>query len=915
MNQAINTCITGLNNVGRGFCGYAAGIFVQSSVLIVLLLVIDFLLRKRVRAVFRYCVWMLVFVKLVLPPTLCLPTGIGYWFGDYLSTDSPVLERPTNVVQHEPVIASTPGDFALSTEVRQIQPSHISPETASPVTSAVSSLDSLTWQAVIFLLWLLGVLVLSVLLIQRMSFVKRLVAQSEPANERLLGMLEECRCQIGIGRNIELKLSNNTPSPAVCGLFKPIVLMPVSLIEKLSSDKLRAVIIHELAHIKRGDLWVNSIQTFLQIIYFYNPFVWLANAVVRRIREQAVDEMVLVSLGTGAKSYSNTLIDIAEMAFFRANLALSLISVAESKKSLERRLKHMLTRPIPKSAKVGVAGLLIVIVAGAILLPMAAAATKEKEENKARFSVTLPNGVTVDLVGICDWPEEGRRCWRPDGSELPAEIYAAKWSKSPRAGDYGFMFKVNGPEDRNFSWNKIEGTTGWEGSCKVSDAQGNELEGFEAAISDMKQGQISTTIRIGIATGPWTTIASHDGRRMKSGRQGGVLWSQAFQTYNDTHIVASSEWKKDQAERVVAIDNEGILHRTAHGSVASGQIDQLTASFHNLKVGQIEKFLYQTRPYQWATFRNVSLRPGLKTNVQVEVETVEQQEPQIETNRLVGYWSFDGNANDRNRRYNGIVHGATLIEGISGQAYHFDGEDYITIEDLSLAAFSFSAWVKTETEGLNNRRIFLLDQGRKYYALQGNTGGGLSFGIAGGTHEGDIEVNEYDWRFEPGKWTHIVVTFDGSTAKIYKDGRLTETGTITEGRLKGIVYIGGTTSHRGAFWQGAIDEVAIFDGVLSAEKIDRLYNTIRPSVRLVIGENRMTFEGKNVTWEQLPALLEKIPNRGNTVFEIAVSTKDIPLSQYDAARGRASKLVKQFGFEYLSYVGQHPLGSKAGRLM
>jgi len=302
-----------------------------------------------------------------------------------------------------------------------------------------------------------------------------------------------------------------------------------------------------------------------------------------------------------------------------------------------------------------------------------------------------------------------------------------------------------------------------------------------------------------------------------------------------------------------------------------------------------------------------------KTDVQVEAETIEQQKPQIGTTGLVGYWSFDGNANDRNGRYNGIVHGATLTEGISGQAYHFDNDDYISIEGISLGAFSFSAWVKTETENLNNRRIFLLDQGSKYYALQANIGGGLSFGIAGGTHEGDIEVNEYDWRFEPGKWTHIVVTFDGSTAKIYKDGRLTETGTITEGRLKGTAYIGGTTSHRGAFWQGAIDEVAIFDGVLSAEEIDRLYNAIRPSVRLVIGENRMTFEGKDVTWEQLPALLEKIPNRGNTVFELAVSTKDMPLSRYDAARGRASKLVERFGFEYLSYVGQHPLGSKAGQ--
>ena len=67
MNQLINAFITGLNNIGQVFWDYAATVFIQTSVLIVLLLILDFLLRKRVRAVFRYCLWTLLFVKLVLP--------------------------------------------------------------------------------------------------------------------------------------------------------------------------------------------------------------------------------------------------------------------------------------------------------------------------------------------------------------------------------------------------------------------------------------------------------------------------------------------------------------------------------------------------------------------------------------------------------------------------------------------------------------------------------------------------------------------------------------------------------------------------------------------------------------------------------------------------------------------------------
>ena len=78
--------------------------------------------------------------------------------------------------------------------------------------------------------------------------------------------------------------------------------MPTSLVEKLSPEGLRAALIHELAHIKRADLWVNAVQTVLQVIYFYNPFVWFANAIIRRTCEEAVDETVLVTLGGQAKT-------------------------------------------------------------------------------------------------------------------------------------------------------------------------------------------------------------------------------------------------------------------------------------------------------------------------------------------------------------------------------------------------------------------------------------------------------------------------------------------------------------------------------------------------------------------------------------------------------------------------------------
>ena len=99
MNPPINDLITMLNSLGNAFCDYAGSMFVQSGVLIVLLLIIDFLIRKRVRATLRYWIWMLVFIKLILPPSLSLPTGLGYWRGEILPTPTLVLDQESTVAQ------------------------------------------------------------------------------------------------------------------------------------------------------------------------------------------------------------------------------------------------------------------------------------------------------------------------------------------------------------------------------------------------------------------------------------------------------------------------------------------------------------------------------------------------------------------------------------------------------------------------------------------------------------------------------------------------------------------------------------------------------------------------------------------------------------------------------------------------
>jgi hypothetical protein len=171
---------------------------------------------------------------------------------------------------------------------------------------------------------------------------------------------------------------------------------------------------------------------------------------------------------------------------------------------------------------------------------------------------------------------------------------------------------------------------------------------------------------------------------------------------------------------------------------------------------------------------------------------------------------------------NGQINGAQYTtDEILGGVMSFDGEDdYISVSEIDLKQFTFSAWVKTEVTGssLNNRRIFLLTDGEKCYALQGNSDS-LSVYVADG-----VEVNEYNWSFAKNVWTHLALTHDGQTFKIYKNGVLTESGGIETNGVTGTLHIGGTDQHRGGFWQGLIDEVAFFSRALTNEEAAQLFS-------------------------------------------------------------------------------------------
>jgi endo-1,4-beta-xylanase len=359
-----------LNSAGKGFVGFAWPMLWQSAILVVILLAADYVLRRKVSAIFRYGLWMLVIVKLILPVSLSSPVSIGR-----------LMVMPPGLAKIAPLEkpAANPGagiqassGFAAGSHLKALSADELA-SLKRPVAFNSETGEyavSLSWQGGVFLLWAIVLSAMLLLLIQRVIFVLGLVRQSREAGRPMKEMLEDCRKTMNIGSCVGLKESPNATSPAVCGLFRPVILLPQWLSSNLDPGQFKIVLMHELAHIRRMDLWVNLVQTLLQIAYFYNPFIWLANWMIRRVREQAVDEAVQVSLGEKSPQYPEALLNIARFAFGQPAFNMRTIGVVESRSALAERIRKMLNGPAPKDGRLNLLGVLLVILIGLLMLPM-----------------------------------------------------------------------------------------------------------------------------------------------------------------------------------------------------------------------------------------------------------------------------------------------------------------------------------------------------------------------------------------------------------------------------------------------------------------------------------------------------------------------------------------------------------------
>lgn len=305
------------------------------SGIIVILLITKRIFKNLLLSQMQYHLWFLLLVLLIIP---FIPiqlnrvsqflTWTGNLRGNSFTNNRSVMGKALNS-SNSMEAANWMNDFTLS------------------VGSKTPSATGL----ILFGIWFLGIIVMSLLFIRAFLHLRTIKKSALPLqNVKVRRLYLQCLNETEIHTELPVCTTAFLNSPMMAGLFKPCIYLPIHLISNYNESEMRYILLHELQHYRHKDVLIGYFMNIAGIFYWFNPLVWYALKEMRTDREIACDTYVLKMLEEDAyKDYGNTLINYAEkmsLTSFPFSIGLS-----GSMRQMSRRIINIATYEKPTLAK------------------------------------------------------------------------------------------------------------------------------------------------------------------------------------------------------------------------------------------------------------------------------------------------------------------------------------------------------------------------------------------------------------------------------------------------------------------------------------------------------------------------------------------------------------------------------------
>jgi beta-lactamase regulating signal transducer with metallopeptidase domain len=462
--------------------------------------------------------------------------------------------------------------------------------------------------SVMLTLWAFGTaIVLARLLVGLVAVWRNGRRTVASCDDTLTELTREIATRYGIRRRVVLRVAAPGALPATWGLWRSFVILPVEAVD-WPQDRLRAILLHELAHVARCDFLVQTVARFACALHWFNPLVWLADRRLRVECEHACDDLVLAD-GLTPSNYATHLVDVLRNAQQDRRLDVSLgVLPMGRREGLEDRVRAILAferyRCTPSPRRVA----LITLAAIGFLLPLGLIRLEARAHDAPKLE-RLPQGVTIEILGVSTHPSGPTTWWGPDGTPLakapcdpPADVI-----QSPGQQVREIVARITGlPAGAALAWHPTQcKSRGMPAPAK----DGTLVSGLQGAVAEFPGDPATCTVVFDLGVGPWTTEHTSDGHGIGIEREDRAFFFGAAHETRAGTALAIAHNIADREVRLVAIDREGREHLPTSASWGGGHHLKMIDVEFSLPPDQFREYRLQSRSVGRFEIKDVALRP------------------------------------------------------------------------------------------------------------------------------------------------------------------------------------------------------------------------------------------------------------------------------------------------------------------
>jgi len=272
---------------------------------------------RQTRAQTRYWIWFSASLKFAIPFAALASLGAQ--------------------VQWRPALLATPPDWMVAIELAS-QP--FSPPLVDTVLPRAMSADGgLPFSTVAFTVWGVGCAIVLLVWLVRWQRVSAAACAGSPITS---GRVRDAFARLGAPPALPLLASDTSLEPGVFGIVRPVLLWPRDIDTRLDDDQVRAILAHELTHVRRRDNLTATMHMFVEAVFWFHPLVWWVGARLVDERERACDEEV-VRLGSEPHVYAESILKTCQFYVEAPLSCVTGVTGSDLKKRIERIMAH---RPV-----------------------------------------------------------------------------------------------------------------------------------------------------------------------------------------------------------------------------------------------------------------------------------------------------------------------------------------------------------------------------------------------------------------------------------------------------------------------------------------------------------------------------------------------------------------------------------------